>query len=576
MPETRSLRFLMLACDYDGTLAKDGRVSPGTIGSLERFVASGRKLVLVTGRELDDLQRTFDRLDLFDRVVAENGALLYNPAQREEKALADPPPLGFVPLLQQRGVTPISVGRVIVATWRPHETAVMDTIRDLGLELQVIFNKGAVMVLPSGVNKRTGLDAALRDLGFSLRNTAGVGDAENDHAFLNACECSVVVANALPALRETADLVTAGDHGVGVQELVDLMLSDDLVTLEPRLERHWVPIGRSDAGEEIRLRPFGQNVMVAGTSGSGKTTLTTGFIERVTEAGYQICHIDPEGDFEMIEGVVGLGDRHRCPSEDEVIGLLRDPRENVSVRLVGLSMADRPAFFSRLLPRLLEMRAHFGRPHVILLDETHHLLPSTWDPAVLAVPARLDGLFMITVHPEHLAAQVVEELDVAIVLGKAPAETMRAIAARLPERAVEVPAEPLETGRAIVWDRRAERPPIAISFDQGRTERRRHIRKYAEGELPPERSFFFRGPNGKLNLQAQNLFLFVQIGDGVDDATWLHHLHRGDYSRWFREKIKDDDLSAAAGRIERDNRLSARESRALIRKIIEDRYRLPA
>src|SRR5215471_12872240 len=142
------MRYHALACDYDGTIAWDGVVSPQTIEALQEVRKSGRKLILVTGRELDDLSRVFPQVDLFDRVVAENGALLYRPATREERT-----PEEFVRELIRRGAERVSVGRVIVATWRPHETTAVEVIRDLGLELQVIFNKGAVMVLPSGINK---------------------------------------------------------------------------------------------------------------------------------------------------------------------------------------------------------------------------------------------------------------------------------------------------------------------------------------------------------------------------------------------------------------------------------------
>ena len=100
----------------------------------------------------------------------------------------------------------------------------LETIRDLGLELQVIFNKGAVMVLPAGVNKASGLVAALDELGLSPHNVVGVGDAENDHAFLAACECAVAVANALPTIKERADHVTAGEDGDGVRELIDALI----------------------------------------------------------------------------------------------------------------------------------------------------------------------------------------------------------------------------------------------------------------------------------------------------------------------------------------------------------------
>ena len=235
------MRYLALACDYDGTLACEGRVSEETVAALQRVRESGRKLILVTGRELDDLQHVFPHLDLFDRVVAENGALLYLPATREEKLLSELPPEAFITALARRGVGPISVGKIIVATLHPHETTVLEVIRDLGLELHVIFNKGAVMVLPSGVNKATGLQAALGELGLTPHNAVGVGDAENDHAFLSLCECAIAVANALPMLKQRADFVTSGEHGRGVIELIDRLLTADLQELEPRLERYEYP-----------------------------------------------------------------------------------------------------------------------------------------------------------------------------------------------------------------------------------------------------------------------------------------------------------------------------------------------
>lgn len=227
------MRYLALATDYDGTLATDGRVDEETLAALGRLRDSGRRLIMVTGRQLDDLRNVFPHLDLFEQVVVENGALLYQPAIREEKLLGEPPPEEFIKALQERGVNPLSVGRAIVATWHPHETTVLEVIRNLGLELQVIFNKNAVMVLPSGVNKASGLSAALGELGLSPHNTVGVGDAENDHAFLDFCGCGVAVANALPMLKEHADFVTQGARGAGVVELIDKLIASDLAELAP-------------------------------------------------------------------------------------------------------------------------------------------------------------------------------------------------------------------------------------------------------------------------------------------------------------------------------------------------------
>jgi hydroxymethylpyrimidine pyrophosphatase-like HAD family hydrolase len=222
------VRYLALACDYDGTVATRGRLTDSTIAALERCRASGRRVLLVTGREMEPLREVCARLDLFDLIVAENGGLLYEPRTGRGRPLAVSPPPDFVAALRDRGVVPLSVGRVVVATRDPYGPVVLDAIRECGLEWQVTFNKGAVMVLPTGVNKASGLAAALAELGISARAVVGVGDAENDHAFLAACECAVAVANALPSLKAEADLVTVGDHGAGVEELIARLLADDL------------------------------------------------------------------------------------------------------------------------------------------------------------------------------------------------------------------------------------------------------------------------------------------------------------------------------------------------------------
>ncbi len=222
------MRFLALAADYDGTLATNGQVEEATLAALKRLRQSGRKLLLVTGRHLDDLREVLPQIDYFDGVVAENGALLYVPATQEEHLLGDRPPEAFIQSLQTQNVRPLVVGKVIVSTWEPNEVVVLQAIRDLGLALQVIFNKGAVMVLPSGVNKASGLSAALTKLGLSPHNTVAIGDAENDHAMLNLCEFSVAVANALPMVKEQVDWVTQGSRGDGVIELIDRLIDSDL------------------------------------------------------------------------------------------------------------------------------------------------------------------------------------------------------------------------------------------------------------------------------------------------------------------------------------------------------------
>jgi len=241
------MRFLLLATDYDGTLAADGNVTDRTLAAIDRLRASGRKIMLVTGRHLPDLCEIFPRLEKFDRVIVENGGVLYRPDTREQELLCEPVSERLVDLLTERKI-PFAVGRTIVATWRPHEAAVLAAIRDLGLDLQVIFNKGSVMVLPSGVNKGTALKAALDELGISVDRVVSVGDAENDLPFLRMSGCSVAVANALSSVKEQSDIVLDTARGEGVTDLINRLLSDDLSQFGSKLLRTPITPDHCDAG----------------------------------------------------------------------------------------------------------------------------------------------------------------------------------------------------------------------------------------------------------------------------------------------------------------------------------------
>jgi HAD superfamily hydrolase (TIGR01484 family) len=563
------MRYLALACDYDGTLASQGLVDERGIETLERLRTTGRRVVLVTGREIEDLFKVFPRAELFDRIVAENGAVVYRPETKDLAALAEPPPSGFVEALRERGVEPLSVGHVIVATWHPQESVVLEVIREQGLELQVIFNKGAVMILPTGVNKAFGLQAALTELAISPHNVVGVGDAENDHAFLRLCECSVAVTNALPALKETCDIMTDGRSTEGVVELVEMLVEDDLARAQDRLRRHNVLLGEAPDGSEVAVHPYGSSILVAGPSGSGKSTLVSGFVERLADAGYQFCVVDPEGDYENLEHVVFVGSAKTAAEPDEVMRVLEDSTNNVVVNLLGIPIADRPQFSDALLPRMQELRGRTGRPHWIVVDEAHHMLHPLQRPPDAPLPLEPNGLLLISVHPDRISQAARDACDHVVAVGE------RAQVFEVFEdgrEAAKRAADALE-GTAVLWSRRdGSVTPFVIA--PSRFDRTRHTRKYAEGELGPDKSFYFRGPEGKLNLRAQNLMLFSQIAEGVDDETWLHHLRQGDYSRWFREAIKDDALADEAAAIEKTDG-SAAESRRRILEAVSSRYTAP-
>ncbi len=568
------MRYLAVVTDYDGVLAQDGRPSSTAIAAIGRLRASGRRVVLITGRRLEDLQAVFPQLDLFDCVVAENGAVIYEPATRRETSLAKPPPPQFVQRLKELGVEPLEVGRVIVATWLPHHTTVVQVIQEMGLELHVAFNRAAVMVLPAGINKATGMDFALRKLGLSRHEVVGVGDSENDHSFLERSECPATVANAVPSILQAANLVTKASNGDGFAELVDELIGNDLCRMQAHLPQHLVTIGRREDGTEVTVPPYGLNILIAGPSGSGKSTVAAGIVERLMGQEYQLCIVDPEGDYGTLPDVVTIGNQNHPVTVGEVLALLEDPKITLNVNLLGIPLADRPELFGQLFPSLQSIRTRTGRPHWIVLDEAHHMLPGDWAHSGRTLPQSLGETVLVTVHPDHLATRVLRLVDVVIVVGPGPQKTIQKFADAI-GRPLDWP-EGLTNAQnsAVVWFPPKNEPPYSIQIIPGTAERIRHHRKYAEGNMR-HRSFFFRGPGNRQNIRAQNLALFTQIADGVDDETWMHHLRRGDYSRWFRGSVKDAYMADQAEQIERRKDLHPAESRRLIRSLVEARYTLP-
>jgi HAD superfamily hydrolase (TIGR01484 family) len=445
------MRYHALATDYDGTIANHSTVSDSTIAALHRLKRSGRSLILVTGRELPDLMNVFPHPEIFDRIVAENGALLYRPDTQEQRPLGEGPAHGFADRLREQGVSPLSIGRVIVATTEPNETQVLEAIRDLGLELQVIFNKGAVMVLPSGINKATGLTAALKELGLSSHNVVGIGDAENDHAFLRYCECSAAVANALPSLKECADIVTRSDHGDGVAELVDHLVADDLQAYGARLTRHDISLGVDGEGRSFRVNPYGTKLLVVGDAGLEQSSVTTGFIQALFGKCYQTCIIDPDGDYATLEEAVVLGDRNRPPGVEAVIKALEQPQTNVVVNLAAVKQAERPIFLQRLLLELSALRARTSRPHWIVIDEAHQVLPTSWPGGEGGTAPELSSTMYVTAHPNRIAPVVLPSITCVISSGSAAHETLREFCAAAGRERPGVEGVSPEQHRTLGW-----------------------------------------------------------------------------------------------------------------------------
>lgn len=552
------MNYLILACDYDGTLAKDGHVSEKTYRSLKRLHDSGIKLLLVTGRELEDLKKVFNHFEIFEKIVAENGALVYDPHSKETKLLGSPPPKEFIKLAKKKGITDYSVGNVIFATWKPFEKMVIEAIRDSGFELQVIFNKDAVMVLPSGINKAAGLKEALNMMGYSAHNIMGIGDAENDHAFLELCEISAAVKNAVPSLKESVDYVSDADHGDGVSEFIEVIMNNHS-KIKNQSKKSSILFGWDGNKKEIKLPVAENNILITGSSGGGKTTFAAALLEQMQEKKYQFCLIDPEGDYSEFKEAVHVG-ASGVPTFESIQNILRNPKQNCIVNMTNVSLHDRPAFFQNLFPVLAGLRSTYGRPHFIIADETHHVLPESTLPLKLK-NEQLNQFIFNTVQPFHVANVILASTTILLTLGDKAKKSLKEFF-----RAIEkkMPGIPKGKFQSFLWHRDKRKIYGIAENVSPKTKLKRHIKKYAEGDLGKEKSFTFIGPEGKLNLKVQNVSLFIRIAEGIDGETWNFHLKKNDYSGWFRKVIKDKDLADEIKKIENDKTLSTERSKQLI------------
>jgi Helicase HerA, central domain len=352
------------------------------------------------------------------------------------------------------------------------------------------------------------------------------------------------VANALEPVKAIADITLPEARGAGVSQLARRWLEGP-ESLFGGLRRHDLYLG--DRGDlPVRLSSTKGAILIAGSSGAGKSRLTRLLVERLTEAHYQLCVIDPESDYANLNHFSHLGDANRTPTAEEVTGVLAAVQGNVALNLLATDVAQRAVYFADLWGRLSGLRANAGRPHWLVLDEAHHLCPRNAPSP--GTPAGLYSTLLVSSRPDHLAREVLRAVRTLIAVGeKAPDAlgTYCELIGRSRPLNVQVPKD----DEVLVWSVDEARAHT-VAVGRAKQPHARHVRKYVEGRLGDDNSFYFRGPHGALHLKAFNLATFLELAQGVDADTWQFHLERSDYSRWFREVIKDEALAKETESIE--------------------------
>jgi hypothetical protein len=574
----RSAYFKAVAVDFDGTLTEDGTPSSSVLSAIRSARDLGLRILLVTGRTLDDLLRVFpDAHDHFDATVAENGAILR--VGEGHRRLARPLAPELAQALQGRGIH-VQVGEVIVGCDAVHDAAAFEEVRRLDLDCQLIRNRGALMVVPAGVTKATGLGAGLRELGLSAHNAIAIGDAENDLAMLESCELGVAVANSVPIVRQRADVVLDARDGHGVVSFLEGPIIRGRQLIHP--ERWRVRLGMFDDGEPATLPSSQINILVTGASQSGKSYLAGLITEQLIRLRYSALVIDPEGDhlrLGELPDVLVVGGREGLPTPERLTNLLGMRLGTVVADLSFLSREDANLYLGEVAPLVERHRLQAGAPQWVVVDEAHGTLGEGRVAEYLAPGAA--GYLLVTYRPWELSSEALGGVDAMIAVAGGQQSGMGNIAKAMAGFAGEDPGRVmagLEEGAG------PERALLAIRGEKTRTLRVgrrttshvRHWHKYATVEQPPQTRFYFRrGPSGGIVGVAGNLQEFHRELSHCDADVVLHHARSHDFSRWIQGVFRDSVLGKTIAAIE-EAAAEAGASSNLIRNellsAIESRY----
>jgi len=574
------VKFAALALDYDGTIATDGALHASVREAIGMVRQRGVTVVLVTGRRIDDLRRVAGDLACFDVVVGENGAVLEFPTSGRHLSVARAPGRQFIDALRNRGVE-VSVGEVVVETRAEMAPQVLAVIRELEQPLILAFNRGRLMILPQAIGKSTGLRHALSALRVSIHNAVGIGDAENDHDLLDACEVGVAVAWGSPALRAVADEVVQGTGPDAVADYLRRIAAQSRLSTA-QMGRRRLALGYEHNGDAVSLAIRGRTVLIAGEPGTGKSWLAGLLCEQLILQGYCLCIIDPEGDYRSLEtlpGVITLGGDDPPPTARELVKALRHPDVSVIVDLSKLTHHRKSEYLRTLLPLLVTVRRHTGLPHKILLDEAQYYLAGP-DTSEL-VDHELAGYILVTYRVSALAESIRAMSDVVVLVTREtdPHEA-RVLQQMARPTAHDVNTRlfgDLATNEAALLPGVDESHGVVRRFQLGPrlTAHVRHQTKYLDVPVLYEHAFVFG--DGGPGPRAHTLKEFIGFLGSLPADRIEGHMRRHDFSRWLSEVFRDHLLArrvrALEDRTGRDE--NAKDLAADLAQSIRARYEAP-
>ena len=552
------MKFCVLALDYDGTIAENGKPHPAVMQAIQETRARGIVVVLVTGRILSDLKKVAGDLNVFDAVVAENGAVLAFSNGRT-RALGRPPPSSLLDELCRRKVE-FSVGDCVLEADASSAPRILNAVQKLELPLVLTFNRSRVMVLPQGISKATGLREALDTLRLSLHNCIAIGDAENDFQLLEASEFGVAAGWGSKSLHKIADEVLPGRGPAAVADYIRRAI--EITRLPPnRVDRRRVLLGQTADGHPLEMAVHGRVILVAGDPRSGKSWVTGLFCEQLILQGYCLCVIDPEGDYgplEALPGVVVFGGDEPPPRLSDVARALRYPDVSVVIDLSQSTHSEKVDYLSALLPMVAGLRRNTGQPHWIVVDEAHYFLH---EPDFRQrVDIELAGYMLVTHRVSNLPPDLLKEVESIIVTQITDPREAHGLATLYGRAGEEAEWESLLNGLTIneaallprmdAPERKLQRFLVAGRM----TPHVRHRSKYLEVPMLEHHAFVFTCNGNPIGSSARTLKEFVMMLARLPMASIDGHTRNSDFSRWIADVFGDQPLAAEMRKVERQYR----------------------
>jgi len=574
------MKFTVLALDYDGTIAREGVLDPDVRAAIAEVRTHGIAVVIVTGRVLTELRQFTGELNFVDAVVAENGAVLHFPGG-DQRLIGHPPPASFLERLRLRGID-FSTGQCVVETdavWAPQ---ILGVIREQELPLVMLFNRGRLMVLPQAISKGIGLREALTMLRLSAHNAVGIGDAENDHDLLAACEFGVAVGWGSQALQRNADAILAGSGPAAVAPYIRQVAKEMRVPRE-RIDRSLLTLGTSEDGSPLKLAIRNRNMLIAGEPRSGKSWINGLVCEQLILKGYSVCVIDAEGDYRTLEtlpGVVVFGGDTPPPELPDLTRVLRHPNMSVVVDLSHVPYPEKIEYLNTLLPMLASLRRATGLPHRIVVDEAHYFLhePNVRD----LLDLELGAYTLVTYRLSDLHPDLRKAVEGIIVKRTTDSNEVLALLAMVGQESAESEWKLILSGLDVAEGvllpgaQQTEGRPVRFRLSPRLTSHVRHKTKYLDVQLTRAHAFVFTDNGKQVGPPVRSLKEFICALEHLPLAVLEGHARRGDFSRWISDVFHDHLLGSAIRKVEQRYRLGHIQNlHSSLAYSIKERYELP-